>query len=205
MKDVFFTLDDIKDFLKQEFDLNWTGKFMIKFSTKEFIDASIDHFLPHGYRPLFLLKTNDNKKVIAAIDIGNWSFILDNKKTGEEIDKSEKWENFVFLRHVKSDYIKENKFGVDRVLDYVTEYLGYLHKKGNPQWLGLVYCPKLEKCRKLCEYDLLNDQPTSLVFCENKEVVKKDVNIVELLNKLSFEWFVDGINRNRSEFYFYNT
>ena len=115
MKDVFFTLDDIKDFLKQEFDLNWTGKFMIKFSTKEFIDASIDHFLPHGYRPLFLLKTNDNKKVIAAIDIGNWSFILDNKKTGEEIDKSEKWENFVFLRHVKSDYIKENKSTMSKI------------------------------------------------------------------------------------------
>ena len=98
MGKIHFTLQDIKYFLKDEFALDWNGKVMKDFDTKQFVKASINDFdISGGFMPTFLLRSN-GKKVIRSIAIGNVRFTLYNEKTGEKSDKSEEWKVFLVKR-----------------------------------------------------------------------------------------------------------
>jgi len=97
-----FTLQDIKDFLKDEFALDWNGKVMKDFDTKQFVKASIDDFdISGGFMPTFLLRSN-GKREIRSIAIGNVRFTLYNEQLGEKTDKSEEWKIFLENQHEQS-------------------------------------------------------------------------------------------------------
>ncbi len=99
MKNNHFTLQDIKDFLKEEYGLNWNGKIRKDFDKKEFVEASIEDFYPSGsFVPQFLLRRN-GKRILKCIGVGNVRFVLFEEKSREKVDKSEEWKDFLAVRH----------------------------------------------------------------------------------------------------------
>ena len=190
MGQVYYTLQDVQDFLKEQYNLNWNGMIRQDFDKDDFEKASIEDFTDDShYVPEFLLEKN-GKKYQVCIAIGNWRFVIFHPITGEKYDNSYNWESFVFIRHIKSKYIKEKEYNLSHTLDLIEKYFNHLEKNGGAQWIGnTIYDPELKKYRKLSMGDLLKEDPINFLFNKNGKTILKQINIAKVLDSESFDYF----------------
>ena len=155
-----FKLQDIRDYLKTFYNLNWEY-FQIRESTvARWKTAILEDYRP-GYQPFYNLRDEKGKNITACIAVHDsyMRVVID----GVIHPEPTAWQKFIIGRNSKSSFLKENALDVDEIGNLLKRYLFQYY---NLRWLGgMVYDRAKKTTRPFAVQDLINDTPVAFVVC----------------------------------------
>lgn len=197
MARIEFTLKDIKQFLKQEYKLDWNGQIKTTDNQQNQL-AKIEDF-KNGVVELMLTQKDNNVYRRALID---WNIFELQGKDGDftlRDNRSGVWQEMLYKNYSPAKIINSKNVTLSETTEGVKEFL---QNEYNCTWVGyMLYDSNTGKCRKINRLDLQDEQGVELILSKNNQICKKLVVIKDLIDDDRFKGYIDKKRKDFSKLF----